>query len=157
MEDIDVAPIVLLARRLYPDMYLCSEVADALEVSPATLRRLARLDPRAVGPTLVTRVRGVSLWLYDMQRVEILARELAAKRAPGGCRVGRPRLWEPAVRRQRRSQHSAASYYRRRAAILSDRGDVVAAAFAEQRAREISEVLRSELRLRNCLIKGGAS
>ena len=43
MEDIDVAPIVLLARRLYPDMYLCSEVADALEVSPATLRRLARL------------------------------------------------------------------------------------------------------------------
>jgi len=46
-----IPPLVAHVRALPGDVYLRREVADALDVSPATLDRLAELDRDLLGPT----------------------------------------------------------------------------------------------------------
>ena len=118
--------------------YLHSEVADALGVSPATVRRLARRAP-SLQPSAVLQRGSVGVRLYDQATVDALAEQLAAN----GSRRGRPRLWDNQQRKRRRALHSAAGYYRRRAALLLARGDPDGARRAESRASALRAALRA--------------
>src|ERR1700753_1406778 len=100
-----IAPLVALVRVHHPDLYRCVEVADALNTSPATLRRLARADWKLWGPTRGAPVRGLEVCLYDMDRVESLAYYLETH-SRNGTRGGRPQRWGPDERRARRARHS---------------------------------------------------
>jgi hypothetical protein len=122
-----IAPVVAYVRRLTPACYLRSEVADALRVSTSTLDRLALRDP-ALGPSSYTNYGAQHVWLYseaDVDRIQDYLRTHRTNR-------GRPRLWTPQERRQRRAASCAIAYRRRRSTELHDAGlhdeaDLVAA------------------------------
>jgi hypothetical protein len=118
---------------------LASEVADLLGVSATTVRRWQRRDPHQLGPTFTSCYGGHQVWLYDRAAVRRLVS--AAENAAKNPERGRPRLWDPAERRERRRQHSAASYQRRRAAELAERGDHSRALSALARAESITRAL----------------
>lgn len=130
-----LSPTIAHVRRLDGEFFLCTEVADALGVSPATLRRLAGRNPGGLGPTHISELATRELALYDMARVSDLAQETS--RTVRGARRGRPRLWDDAERRSRRRAYSAMGYQRRRARVLDARGDCVAAAEAVDRAANL--------------------
>lgn len=132
-----LAALVVAVRLLDADLYRKVEVADALDTSTSTLRRLGLSDWQTLGPSRVELLLGVQVWLYDMGRIEVLAAHLGSHRV----QRGRPRLWDDEQRRIRRAQHCAASYSRRRARELSARRDSVGAMVAEHRA----ELLTAEL------------
>jgi hypothetical protein len=71
-------PIVVFVRRLEGDFYLCSEVAEALGVSTATLRRLAGIDPEAFAPSSIGFGK-MLVRLYAISEVECLHQHLEAK------------------------------------------------------------------------------
>jgi hypothetical protein len=118
-----VPNVVAEIRSLRGDFYLRREVADALDVSPATLRRLAIAEPTLLGPSAVLMWGRLSVPVYDPGAVSRLHTHLARYRS----HCGRRRLWTDDERRARRTAHSAAGYRRRRAATLIDRGDHAAA------------------------------
>jgi hypothetical protein len=140
-------PVVLFVRSLDGDNYLCSEVAGALGVSTATLRRLAGIDPESFAPSSIGFGK-MLVRLYAMAEVDRLHEHLEAKSiaAASGSprRPGRRRLWADAERRDRRARYCAAAYRSRRGRELADAGAYVAAAVASQAAATIREDLRAE-------------
>jgi hypothetical protein len=109
--------VVAYVRRLAPGCYLRSEVAEALGVSKSTLHRLALRNP-ALGPSSYTNYGAQHVWLYseaDVDRIHAHLRGHHTNR-------GRPTLWTPQERRQRRAASCAIAYRRRRSAELHDRG-----------------------------------
>ncbi len=127
-------------RRLPGGLFLCVEVADALGVSPATVRRLGERDHDGLGPTHETCFGRMRLLLYDGDAVQRLHDHLGQHRA--AC--GQPRLWNEGERRSRRAAHSAAGYRRRRAAQLRARGDEDGAARVGAHAHRLVTALRAE-------------
>src|SRR5690242_20510427 len=93
------------------DLFLRSEVADALNVSSSTLSRLAHSDTKghgvggrnALGPTMFVGHGSLRVPLYDGAAVDRLAAHIAGYRS----RRGRPRLWSDEERSRRRAAHSA--------------------------------------------------
>ena len=110
-----VNPLVARVRALPGVFYLTSEVADALDTSAATLRRLA-LAHTDLAPSSTTFYGRLRVDLYNDADVYRLHSHLAAHQS----RRGRPRLWTDQERRERRNAYSAAGYHRRRAARLTD-------------------------------------
>jgi hypothetical protein len=133
-----VPRVVAHVRNMPGDFFLRAEVADALAVSPATLRRLALTDTMTLGPSAMVTYGTLLVPAYNAAAIARLHAYLAAHRSARG----RPRLWTDTERRARRAAHSAAGYRRRRAAALRDRGDQ---AEAEQMLRD-ADRLRSTLR-----------
>ena len=131
-------------RRLPGELFTCTEVANAVQISPATLRRLSRADPDVFGPNRVEIVGGLQVWLFDLGTVERVHRHRAERIADGPSVRGRPRLWDDAERARRRAAHSAASYQRRRARSLRAQAAPAAAAEAQQRAERLTAALRAE-------------
>lgn len=136
-----LAACVRAVRSLPGIWYLRSEVADALGVSPATVRRLSSRAP-SLQPSAVLQRGSVGVSLYDQAAVDALGERLAAT----ASRRGRPRLWDDQQRRRRRALHSAAGYYRRRAALLKARGDLDSARQAESRASVLRAALQASHR-----------
>lgn len=135
-------PTIAHVRSLDGEFYLCTEVADALGISPATLRRRAARDPDRLRPSRVTRFGATTLALYDLDDVNRLAADVQLTVA--GSRRGRPRLWDDHERRTRRRAHSAASYQRRRARTLTARGDTSSAAAASELAHATATSLAEQ-------------
>src|SRR5664279_4004969 len=113
-----IPPLVRHVRSLDGDLYLCREVADALDLSPSTVRRFGARDPDRLGPSHETYFGRVLVYLYDAATVERLHAHLAEHRSASG----QPRLWSDAERRTRRAAHNRAAYRRRRAVVLEERG-----------------------------------
>lgn len=134
-----IPPLVARVRALAGELYLCREVADALGVSPATLRRLGDLDPDRLGPSHETYYGRVHVLLYDQAAVDRLHGHLAQHRSSRG----RPRLWDDQERRMRRAGHSSVGYRRRRSVALHGQGDHREADAVAHRAEALSESLRS--------------
>jgi hypothetical protein len=110
--------IVERVRALSGEFYLRAEVADALGISPSTLRRIAaRIVP--LGPSGTITAGTLTVPVYNTAAIARLHAHLAEQRS----RRGRPRLWTDEERRARRAAHAAAGYRRRRAAELRDRAD----------------------------------
>jgi hypothetical protein len=130
------------AAHLDTGYMLASDVADFLGMSATTVRRWHRRDPTHLGSKFTTRFGGHQIWLYDREAVRRLA--VVAGNAADIPRRGRPRLWDPAERRERRRQLCAASYQRRRAAELAQRGDLADARAALARAEAISRALERQ-------------
>jgi hypothetical protein len=137
-------PTIAHVRELDGSFFMWAETANALGVSPVTLRRLAAENPAAWGPSHIAYFHGVPLRLYDPARVQRLHEEITRRRQ-GEVR-GRPRLWDDQQRAARRAAHSAAGYRRRRARALAARGDTSAAAAAGQQAGLITAGLAAQLR-----------
>jgi len=134
-----VNPLVAHVRALPGIFYLTSEVADALDTSPSTLRRLAAAHPD-LAPTDATFYGRLRVELYDDATVHRLHDHLTTHPASRG----RPRLWNDAERRARRAGHSSAGHYRRRAMLLTDRGDTESAAHATRQAQHRAAELRNQ-------------
>lgn len=132
-----LAPLVALVRSFDAELYRGVEVADALDTSTSTLRRLGLANWESLGPSQVEEVRGVRVWLYDMNRIEALAAHLASRPTRGG----RPRVWDDQQRRVRRARHCAASYRRRRARELSAVQGLDGATGAQSRAEQLAAEL----------------
>jgi hypothetical protein len=141
-------PVVGFVRNLDGDFFLCREVAEALGVSTATLRRLSLVNPDAFAPSGSTGFGKMLVRLYAMGEVDRLHAHVEAKSiaAENGSlrRAGRPRLWTDAERRDRRARYCAAAYRSRRARELADAGAHGAAAVANRAAVTIRETLRAE-------------
>lgn len=135
-----VAPVVRAVRRVPCESYLCSEVADALEVSPATIRRLSRAVPLLAEPPAEMTIGAVRVPIYDAATVDRI-REYLAQRPDRG---GRPRLWDDSTRRARRAAFSAAGYRRRRAQQLRLHGRFGEADEFDAAAGEILARLRAD-------------
>jgi hypothetical protein len=140
--------VVEFVRGLDGDFFLCREVAEALGVSTARLRRLSLDNPDAFAPSNSTRFGKMLVRLYAIADVERLHQHLEARSitAASGSprRPGRPRLWTDAERRNRRARYCAAAYRSRRARELADAGEHGAAAVASRAAAAIRESLRAE-------------
>ena len=152
-----INPAVAFVRGLDQAWFLCSEVAYALGTSPSTLRRMARADPREMGPAEVIAFGRIEIWLYDMAGVDRLHHHLMTDRSDGTPPRGRPRLWTDQERRHRRTALSAASYQRRRARALRAIGDITRATTAENAAAGITTRLQAESDRRICPVvdRGG--
>jgi hypothetical protein len=141
-------PVVLFVRSLDGDNYLCREVADALGVSTAMLRRLSAMNPDAFAPSDNTRFGRMLVRLYSMGEVDRLHKHLEAKslaaETGSARRPGRPRLWTEAERQDRRARYCAAAYRSRRARKLADAGEHAASAAANRDAATIRDDLRAE-------------
>lgn len=120
--------------------YVTSEVADALAVSPNTLRRLAHSDA-SLGPVAVAMYGAVSIGLYDDASVVRVGAHLAAR----SHRRGRQRRWDDESRRRRRAAHTAAGYYRRRARDLAEQGRLEDARRAEESRNAILRELSMDV------------
>jgi hypothetical protein len=141
--------VVLFVRSLDGDYFLCTEVADALGVSAATLRRLARDHPDTLGPSYSTRFGRMPVSLYSMDDIDRLQTHLDHRwpdRDGGSARnrPGRPRLWSDVERRDRRARYCAVAYRNRRATELAAVGNHAAAAQARRVAATIQEALAAE-------------
>ncbi len=133
-----VPSIVARARALHGENFLRREVADALDVSATTLRRLAGKIV-LLAPDSTISYGTLTVPVYDLATVARLHAHLAEHRPPRG----RPRLWSDAERSARRAAHSAAGYRHRRAALLHARGDHVAAWGMQDAAACITAMLRA--------------
>lgn len=103
-----IPPIVAHVRALPGTYMMTTEVADALDVSANTLRRLATRTAE-LGPSHETYYGRIRVALYDRTTVNRLHAHLADHRSPRG----RPRLWDDEQRAERRRTQSRASYRRR--------------------------------------------
>ena len=135
-----ISPLIAYVRGLPGSFYLKGEVADALDVAPNTLRRLAVRDPERLGPSREVFYGRIRVALYDQNTVDVLHAYLRAHRS----RRGRPRLWDDQQRRARRNTHGAAGYYRRRAVVLQQSGDVVGTGLAHARCEDAQVRLRAQ-------------
>jgi hypothetical protein len=142
-------PLIAQVRSLPAVFFLTSEVANALEVSPTTIRRLARTHPELAGSQVASYGR-MRIPLYDDADVDRVAAHLRSH--PN--RRGRPRQWSDQERGERRSAHSAAGYHRRRAAVLAIRGDVDTAAFEAEIAVNVAASMKAQARTRADLSRG---
>jgi hypothetical protein len=134
-------PTVIAAVRALPgEHFLCHEVADVLEVSPATLRRLSGSESMTLGPTANFVAGGKTVAVYDLAAVDRLFAYLSQHRSA----AGRPRLWSDSERRARRLAYNTAGYRRRRAASLHERGRHADADRFDQLARDAIRGLRDE-------------
>lgn len=139
MISIPSMPIVVeIVRRLDGEHFLCREVADALDVSTATIRRLGAR--KVLAPTTIVFNGTMAVPVYDMATVERLSAHLAQHRSG----AGRPRLWSDAERRVRRAAYNALGYRRRRAAALRKSGDHCAADRVQQEADRLAAQLRAD-------------
>ncbi len=129
--------IVAQVRSMPGEFFLRAEVADALDVSSATLRRLATRSTLLV-PTTSVMTGMLAVPVYDAETVARLHAHLAEHRSPRG----RPRLWSDAERSARRAAHSTAGYRRRRAVALRERGDHAGAKRMLVDAEQISTALQ---------------
>lgn len=125
-------------RGLPEIFYLTSEVAEVLELSPATIRRFGHRDP-SLAPGYETWFGRIRVDLYNPATLDRLV-EYVDQRCENR---GRRRQWDEDTRRARRAAHCSAGYYRRRAAKLSAQGDLPNAHRADRRAQEISAALRN--------------
>jgi hypothetical protein len=149
---VTIAPIpavVAFVRSLDVAYYLCTEVADALGVSAATLRRLARDHPDTLGPSCSAWFGRMLVSLYVMDDIDRLQAHLDYRwpdrdGSSSRNRPGRRRLWSDAERRDRRARYCAAAYRNRRATELAQAGDQLAAANARHSAATIQEALTAE-------------
>jgi hypothetical protein len=95
-------PVVGFVRGLDGDFFLCREVAEALAVSTATLRRLSLVNPDAFAPSGSTGFGKMLVRLYTMGEVDRLHQHLEAESiaaaSGSGRRPGRRRLWTEAER-----------------------------------------------------------
>ncbi len=139
MRTSSISALVGHVRSLPGPYYLCREVADALDVSAATLRRLAIRDPGLLGPTHEVGFHGRRVLLYDEDGLERIHRHLAAHRSGRGRR----RVWSDEERRARRAAHCAVGCRRRRAVQLRARGDEAAAAHMMRAAERLAGELRA--------------
>jgi hypothetical protein len=140
-----VPRVVAQVRMLPGEFFLRAEVADALAVSPATLRRLARTAPGALAPSAVLKYGDLLIPVYNAAAIARLHAHLAAHRSPRGRR----RLWTDAERCERRAAYSALGHRRRRAALLRDGGDHSGADRVDREADQLAGRLRAA-RKRRC-------
>jgi hypothetical protein len=149
---IKIAPMpaaVRFVRSLDGGYYLCTEVADALDVSAATLRRLARDHPDTLGPSYSARFGRMPVSLYVMDDIDRLQAHFDRRwcdrdGSSARDRPGRPRLWSDAERRDRRARYCAVAYRNRRATELAAVGNHAAAAHARRAAATIQKALAAE-------------
>lgn len=135
---------IATVRALPGEHYLCHEVADALDVSAATLRRLGRREPVKLGPTTTIVAGGKPVAVFDMAAVE----RIAAHLEQGRSAAGRPRLWTDTERRLRRMSYNGAGYLRRRAETLRAQGRDEEADRLDEVVRRVLDELRDDHRLR---------
>jgi len=148
-----VPQVVAQVRMLPGDFFLRAEVADALAVSPATLRRLACTETTTLGPSDMVSSGSLLVPVYDASAIARLHLHLAAHRSPRGRR----RLWTDAERHERRAAYSALGYRRRRAAALRARGDHPAADQVQREADRLAAQLHAAHDHRSGLSTGWAT
>jgi hypothetical protein len=153
-----IPPIVRHVRDLDGNLFLVREVANALGISPATVRRVAEIRPD-LRPSAITMFGDMLVPLFTLEDLTRLDRYVAERRASLAAArrrsAGRPRLWSDSERRARRARHCAASYRRRCARALTEAGDLAAAQAAARAAAEIRDHLQQVHDDRAALIHSG--
>jgi hypothetical protein len=135
-----VSPVVRHVRTLDGEYYMLREVAEQLGIPINALRGLIHKHPDALGPSSMTYLGRIKIYLFTAADVEALHRHLEWRRGfhpdLDDLHGGRPSLWSHAEQEDRHVRHASAYYWRKRAERLeaAGRGEEARAATARWQA-----------------------